>query len=698
LRNTGEFVLDFNDAPLQSQIIHGPWASPYHAAEIREQLNVRAAEFVRELFPQAYFHRNGRAAQIGDISGAPGLSMKIELAGPKIGSWYDHATGEGGGLIELFAAVNGMTAKGPELPQVLQMISEQFLGGTVPCWSMQVRDRLIERAKVNADKPKPKIDEDLPPPTESYVYRAVDGSMIAVIHRIEFDEVDAQNGKRKKMFLPWCVATHKAEMPVPRPLYHLPQLKGSDHVSLVEGERKVDWLTNKGVVATCLMGGANTALDKTDLLPLQGKHLIVWPDNDAPGREFIERIRTALTPLGCSIRVVQIPADKAKGWDVVDCIKEGGDPIELLRNALPKPENAAPPQQYQFPLQPFSSLVVDDIIEYLVDGLIPRTGLMVIWGPPKCGKSFFAFFVSMMIALGWTFRNRVVQKGPVVYCAFEGADGMKKRSEAFRRKYPDKLDEIQNAPFFLISVRADLVKDHFRMIADIRAQIGGVLPVAICLDTLNRSLVGSESNDEDMGDYIKSADAIGQAFNCLVGVVHHCGIDGTRPRGHTSLTGAVDAQVAVTRDQTSNIIVEIEWMKDGDSEGQKIYSQLETLEVGYDRNGKVKTSCVLIEAQEPPGEGKKQRKSAKLNGSSQIALQALRKAIQEDGATPMASNHVPPNIRVVSKEMWRKYAYLAGISDGETERAKQTAFSRAYTELIAKKFVSTWGSDVWLVE
>jgi hypothetical protein len=27
------------------------------------------------------------------------------------------------------------------------------------------------------------------------------------------------------------------------------------------------------VVATCLMGGANTALDKTDLLPLQGKHL-----------------------------------------------------------------------------------------------------------------------------------------------------------------------------------------------------------------------------------------------------------------------------------------------------------------------------------------------------------------------------------------------------------------------------------------
>jgi len=26
-------------------------------------------------------------------------------------------------------------------------------------------------------------------------------------------------------------------------------------------------------------------------------------------------------------------------------------------------------------------------------------------------------------------------------------------------------------------------------------------------------------------------------------VIHHCGINGDRPRGHTSLTGAADAQI-----------------------------------------------------------------------------------------------------------------------------------------------------------
>jgi hypothetical protein len=40
-----------------------------------------------------------------------------------------------------------------------------------------------------------------------------------------------------------------------------------------------------------------------------------------------------------------------------------------------------------------------------------------------------------------------------------------------------------------------------------------------------------------MGD----AEYIRDQFKCLVIIVHHCGIDETRPRRHTSLPGAVDA-------------------------------------------------------------------------------------------------------------------------------------------------------------
>ena len=69
------------------------------------------------------------------------------------------------------------------------------------------------------------------------------------------------------------------------------------------------------------------------------------------------------------------------------------------------------------------------------------------------------------------------------------------------------------------------------------------------LDTLNRSLQGSESKDEDMARYIAACDAIRDAFDCVVPLVHHCGHDATRPRGHSSLGGAHDAMIAVAETQ-----------------------------------------------------------------------------------------------------------------------------------------------------
>src|SRR5262249_56727278 len=99
-----------------------------------------------------------------------------------------------------------------------------------------------------------------------------------------------------------------------------------------------------------------------------------------------------------------------------------------------------------------------------------------------------------------------------------------------------------------IDVPIDLIADHDALIEDIRAQTGGVVPAVVVIDTLNRSLNGSETDDEDMADYIRAADAIRAAFNCVTPIVHHCGIAGNRPRGHTSLSGACDAQIAVVKD------------------------------------------------------------------------------------------------------------------------------------------------------
>jgi len=229
---------------------------------------------------------------------------------------------------------------------------------------------------------------------------------------------------------------------------------------------------------------------------------------------------------------------------------------------------------------PFDAISLGTNRRYLVKGVIPYPGLTVIWGPPKSGKSFWTLDLAMHIALGREYRGKRVQQGPVVYCCFEGQSGISARLEAYRQRFLP--EDAGSVPFYLQPAPMDLIKEHPDLIAAIRGLESS--PVAVVLDTLNRSLNGSENSDEDMGDYIKATDAIREAFDCSILVVHHCGINDSRPRGHTSLTGAADARLAVTRDAAKNIFVDVEFMKDGES-GEPIVGALESVEVGVDEDG-----------------------------------------------------------------------------------------------------------------
>src|SRR5262249_31383056 len=99
------------------------------------------------------------------------------------------------------------------------------------------------------------------------------------------------------------------------------------------------------------------------------------------------------------------------------------------------------------------------------------------------------------------------------------------------------------------------------------------------------------SKDTDMSAYVRAAEAIRDAFKCVVIIVHHCGLDDTRPRGHTSLPGAVDAQLAVSREGNA-VTVTVEMMRDGPEE-TVVTSMVEVIEVGEDHAGKTLTSLVV---------------------------------------------------------------------------------------------------------
>jgi hypothetical protein len=346
-----------------------------------------------------------------------------------------------------------------------------------------------------------------------------------------------------------------------------------------------------------------------------------------------------------------------------------------------------------FALVRFKDVLLATSAAYLVRGIIPREGLIVIWGPPKCGKTFWALDVVMHIPLGWEYRGRRVAKGLVVYVACEGERGLAARVAAFRQKHGL---EAEDPDFYLVTTRLDLVADHRQLIEDIRAQMpDGALPAAIVIDTLNRSIAGSESSDEDMGAYVKAADAIRETFACAVLIIHHCGIDDKRPRGHTSLTGAADAQIAVRRDDAGLISATVEWLKDG-AEGEQTRSRLEVVKLGQDSDGEEITSCVIEPADGDTVPARHTRPKA--TGPAKVALDLLRRALDDAGEPAPASNHVPQHVRVVDLSLWRQYAYEGSVAGSDKPDAKRKAFDRAITRLQSAGLVGVWGKVAWLAE
>jgi len=328
-----------------------------------------------------------------------------------------------------------------------------------------------------------------------------------------------------------------------------------------------------------------------------------------------------------------------------------------------KSEAPPHPKVHRFKLMPFGEMRPGPEPLYLVDELIPKEGLVDIWGKAKCFKSFWALDLCLHVAMGWEYRDRRVQQGAVVYCAFEGAHGYKKRIEGLRRHYQIEDDAV--VPLYVMPGQANLISEHRLLISDIRDQLGAISPAVVVLDTLNRSLVGSESKDVDMGNYVRAAEAIRDAFHCVVAVIHHCGLDETRPRGHTSLPGAVDAQLAVMREGMA-VTVTVEFMRDG-PEDTVVTSLFESIDVGEDDAGKALTTLVAV-----PGEGPGPTAKASWSRSLRVFRQALTDSLAAHGEIIRElGDAYSPQVRAVDRERVREAFYATYPADGDTEEQRQ---------------------------
>ncbi len=141
---------------------------------------------------------------------------------------------------------------------------------------------------------------------------------------------------------------------VKRVLYRLPELLAApaeEPVFIAEGEKDCDRLRSLGLVATTNSGGAGkwgAGLGE----PLRGRHVVILPDNDKPGREHANKVAAALKSVAATVKVVNLDGLPEKG-DVSDWLDAGNtaDQLCALAEAMPEAADAGGLQGHGIVLQ-----------------------------------------------------------------------------------------------------------------------------------------------------------------------------------------------------------------------------------------------------------------------------------------------------------------------------------------------------------
>jgi archaellum biogenesis ATPase FlaH len=233
-------------------------------------------------------------------------------------------------------------------------------------------------------------------------------------------------------------------------------------------------------------------------------------------------------------------------------------------------------------------------LPYLVKGLFDRGQMIVLWGPPGSGKTFAALSLGAHIGAGKSWAGRRVKRGKVLYVC---AESTRKRLENRMRALLDAYPELDNTELFLVPLTLDLLNGDADILAVLAAceQIEDV--ALIVVDTLAVTFGGGDENSsEDMGKYVSNMKLLKDRTGAAVLIVHHCGKDEARGmRGHSSLLGALDGELAVERPEDKGPrIFRAGKLREGESFCDLFTFDLTLKELGTDVDGDPVTTCYVV--------------------------------------------------------------------------------------------------------
>ncbi len=308
---------------------------------LSDQLKEQIDALLYRLFPEGPTGRDAQGLRFGTKG-----SLAVACRGSRLGSFYDFEKGEGGGPLQLIEQTLNLKAK------EAREWAREFLGQP-----QQIKLPLPFDFKRTATKTRPEWTSlkplvSHPAPDLKQLSKALDQAYKEVARHAYKDEkgellfyvlrlVSKQNPQEKAIYPlsygqwqganqpSWSFKLYQTEQ---RPLYGLDQLKNyaKSTILLVEGEKTADaaqkLLGDRNILCMTWQGGA-AAVSKTDWMPLHGKEIVIWPDNDEAGFKAAERLCTELRKVGVqALRVVnpeRLAKEFSPKWDLADPLPVG---------------------------------------------------------------------------------------------------------------------------------------------------------------------------------------------------------------------------------------------------------------------------------------------------------------------------------------------------------------------------------------
>jgi len=514
--------------------------------------------------------------------------------------------------------------------------------------------------------------------------------------------------------------------------YKLPELRQATAagrvVYITEGEKAADALGSLGVVATTSHAGAGGWNDDLNQY-FKDANVVVVPDNDLVGWHYAQKVTEALIPFAKSVRVLDLnlsnPKEDAYEWvnrydgsrtllaqiaKACPIVKSAEDVWTPQRLSLyvPEPTQVADEAaKSKFLVESWDS-IKDEPVEWLIESIIPRRAFVALYAPPASFKSFIALDIAEAVATGRDWMGyKIPKKGAVLFISGEGHGGMGARVKAckIQNNSPD------GANMYVIRAQINIrssQEDFDALVAAINelvAQIDEPLEIII-LDTLMRMSGGNfnENSSEDMGGFIAQTGKLQQLYNCALMVIHHSGKHIKGLRGHSSLLGAVDTELEITRQDSvinsadpsviGNAILTVSKQKDG-ADSILVGIEVVLVEIGISSLGfEITTSLAVRQNQDIAGSNPKGSKNnAGSGGNQRIELDSLYKAIKAKGSYRVVDG---TSRFGVSLDDWKdEFWSMKGCTEDDKAAFKK-AWLRARERLVAVNKVVIGSGWVWL--